>query len=89
MIVCCVYSFPSGNLNQFTKLLEGILKHLYQPSVTFLICGDLNVNFLLESLAKQTLETLMKTFNLTQVVNFSTRIYNNKGTSIDSIFWII
>ena len=28
----------------------------------------------------------MKTFNLTEVVNFSTSIVNNKGTLIDSFF---
>jgi hypothetical protein len=66
--------------------LEGTLKGLYQPSVTFLICGNLNINLLLGSLAKQKLETIMKTFNLTQVVNFPMRILNNKGTLIDSIF---
>jgi hypothetical protein len=64
----------------------GTLKGLYQPSVIFLICGDLNINFLLESLAKQKLQTIMKTSNPKQVVNFPTRIFNNKGTLIDSIF---
>jgi hypothetical protein len=68
------------------KQLEGTLKGLYEPSVTFVICGDLNINFLLESLAKQKLETIMKTFNPTQVFNFPVRIFINKGTLIDSIF---
>jgi hypothetical protein len=35
---------------------------------------------------KQQLESIMKTFNLTQVVNFPTRTFNNKGTLIDSLF---
>jgi exonuclease III len=85
-IVCCVYRSSSGNVNQFLKQLEGTLKGLYQPSVTSVICGDLNINFLVESLAKQKLETIMKTFNLSQVANFPTRIFNNKGMLIYSIF---
>jgi hypothetical protein len=87
LTVCCVCRSPSGNLNQFLKLLEGILKCLCQPSVTFLICGDLNTNVLVESLVEQKLKTKMKTFNLIPVVNIPTRIYNNKGTLIDSIFF--
>ena len=35
---------------------------------------------------KQNLELVMKTFNLTQAVTFPTRIYNNKGKLINSIF---
>jgi hypothetical protein len=31
----------------------------------------------------------MKTFNLTKVVNFPTRVANNKGTLIDSFFLYI
>jgi exonuclease III len=68
-IVCCVYRSPSGNVNRFLKQLKGTLKGLYQQSVTFLICVGLNINFLVESLAKQKLETIMKTFSLTQVVS--------------------
>jgi exonuclease III len=55
VIVCCVYRSPSGSVKQFLKQLVGTLKGLYQPSVTFLLCGDLNINFLHESLATQKL----------------------------------
>jgi hypothetical protein len=62
--VCCLYRSPSGNLHPFLKLLEGILY------VCMNLCGDLNMNFLTESTAKEKLETIMITFNLTQVVDF-------------------
>jgi hypothetical protein len=86
LIVCCIYRFPSGNPNLFLNLLERTLNFLYQPTVTFLIYGDVNINFLAESIAKQRLGTVMKMFNLIQVVDFPTRISNNKGTLLDSIF---
>jgi hypothetical protein len=35
---------------------------------------------------KQKLESIMRTFNLTQVVNVPTGSFNNKGTLIDSLF---
>jgi len=44
------------------------------------------MNLLTESTAKQKLAIIMKTFNLTQVVNFPIRISNNKGMLTDSIF---
>jgi hypothetical protein len=39
-----------------------------------------------ESIAKKKLETIKKTFNVSQIVNFPTRVANNKVTLIDCIF---
>jgi exonuclease III len=85
LILCCIYKAPSGNLNQFFNLLERTMNSLYQSSVAFLICGYLNINHLKNNMDKQKLESIMETFNLTQVVNFPTRIFNSKGTLIDSL----
>lgn len=74
------------NLKQFYDSLENILNHFLQPNVTYLICGDLNINFFVKNNDTLKLETLMSTFNLTQVVDFPARIINNSGTLIDTIF---
>jgi len=84
--LCCVYRSPFENPNYFLELLEKTLNLVYQPNVSLIICGDLNINFLVDSSVKQNLESIMKTCNLTQAVTFPTRICNNKGTLIDSIF---
>jgi len=86
MIICCVYRSPSEKSNYFLNLLEQTLNLLYQPTASLIICGDLNINSLIENSVKQNLETMMKTFNLSQVVTFPTRICNNKGSLIDNIF---
>jgi len=86
VILCCVYKSPSENPNNFLKQFEKTLKLIYQPTVSLVICGDLNINYFTESSVKQNLESIMKTFNLTQAVTFPTRICNNKGILIDSIF---
>jgi len=86
LIVLCIYRAPTGNLKQFYNLLENTLNHLLQLNTTYLICGDLNINFSIRSKDTLKLETLMNTFNLTQVVDFPTRITNNNGTLIDIIF---
>jgi exonuclease III len=44
LIIFCIYTAPAGNLDQFYDTLENILKHFLQPHVTYLICGDLNIN---------------------------------------------
>ena len=77
LIIFCVYRAPTGNLERFFSLMEKILNHLLQPKLTFLICGDLNINLLTKSNDASKLLTLMNTFNLTQVVDFPTRITNN------------
>ena len=86
LIIFCVYRSPTGNLNFFFNLLENILNKFVQPNVTFLICGDLNINLLAKSKAASKLLTFMNTCNLSQVVDFPTRRNNNEGTLTDVIF---
>ena len=63
--------------------MENILNYLLKPTVTFLICGDLNINLLSNSNEATKLHTLMKTYNLTQVVDFPTRIMNSTESLLD------
>jgi hypothetical protein len=86
LTLCCVYRSPSVKPKYFLELLEKTLRSLYQPNVSLVICGDLNINFLVNSTMKLNLESIMKTFNLTQAVTFPKRICKDKGTLIDSIF---
>jgi REP element-mobilizing transposase RayT len=73
LILDCIYKAPSGNLHQFFNLLERTVNHLHQSSVTFFICSHLIINLLENNIDKQQLESIIKTFNLMQVVNFPTR----------------
>jgi exonuclease III len=86
LIVFCIYRAPTGILEQFFSLMEKILNYTLQPNVTFLICGDLNINLLTKSNDASKLLTLMNTFNLTQVVDFPTRISNRTESLLDTIF---
>jgi hypothetical protein len=40
------YRALSANFDQFIKRLDGTLKYLYNPNSQFLICVDINVNYL-------------------------------------------
>jgi hypothetical protein len=86
LIILCIYRPPTGNLKQFYVLMENILNYLLKPSVTLLICGDLNINLLANTNEATKLLTLMKTYNLMQVVNYPTRITYCTETLLDVTF---
>jgi hypothetical protein len=71
----------------YTELhLDTILKKIFKANVEFIICGDININFLVESGRKHHLEAVQKTYNLMSIVNFPARIHHNSSTAIDNFF---
>jgi hypothetical protein len=48
--------------------------------------SDININYLIDSERKSQLEALLRTYNLTSIVNFPTRLQGNSATAIDNIF---
>jgi hypothetical protein len=67
-------------------LLDTTLKFLNKPSMKFIICGYIYVDYLSNSDWKQQLSLLLKTYNILQIVNFITRFWNKQGTTCDHIF---
>jgi hypothetical protein len=53
---------------------------LYTSTIEYIIYGDLNIDYLVDSDRTSQLEALLKTYNLTSVVNFSTRTQQNSAT---------
>jgi hypothetical protein len=84
LIILGLYRAPSGDVHEFLKRLDAILKCLYSPKSEFLICGD--INYLNEDDHKQKINSLLKTYNLSHTVNFPTRVQNSSSTAIDNIF---
>jgi hypothetical protein len=52
----------------------------------FIICGDINVNYLPYDNRGKILDTLLALFNLSSIVYFPTRLQNKSATAIDNIF---
>ena len=86
--ICIIttYRAPSGNFNLFINKLDAILNKLYNPSLDFIICGDINIDYLKNTVKKNQLENLLLTYNLTSTVNFPTRSSKLSATAIDNIF---
>jgi len=64
-----------------------ILKNLHEPSIKFLIFGDLNVNFLTDSNLNLQITLLLQSYIMFHTIYFPTRTNKNFSSAIDSI-WI-
>jgi len=86
IVIICIYRSPTGKYSQFLNLLDATLKHLHIPNTKFLICGNINVNYLLDSHRKTQLTTLLHTYNLSHTTSLLTTIFNCRVSYIDNIF---
>ena len=84
--IITIYRTPTGNFDLFISKLDTILRKLYTVTTEYIICGDINVDYLVDSDRKSRLEALLKTCNLTSVVNFPTHTHKHSATAIDNIF---
>jgi hypothetical protein len=73
-IILAVFRSPIGNFNKFLRKLDNILGMLYNNKSEFIICGDVNINYLENCDTRQQLDAFLCTFNLIGMVNFPTRI---------------
>jgi exonuclease III len=80
--IIVIYRAPSGNFDLFITKLDTILRKLYTVTTEYIICGDINIEYLVDSDKKNHLETLLKTCNLTSQLACK----KNSTTSIDNIF---
>ena len=86
MCIIAVYIPPTGNYNYFLQQLDEVRKILYSPTTCLIVCGDLNINYLIENEQKRQLDNLLLIYNLTGTVNFPTRINQTAtATAIDNL----
>jgi hypothetical protein len=84
--IIAVYRASYGNFVQFLNILDRVLNTIYCPSVDFIICGDINIDYLKDSSRKKQLNTLLLCFNPFSMVDFPTRSQNKSASLIDNIF---
>jgi hypothetical protein len=63
-----------------------ILWNLYTSKQEFIICGDINVNYLPDSERRIRWNALLRTYDLINTVNFPTKVQGNSATGIFNIF---
>lgn len=88
MVVCCIYRPPNGDLDIFFENLTIALNYVVNKYDFVLLCGDLNINLLDNSLTTKILCDLFDSFQLNKTTCEPTRIFRNihghmSATSID------
>ena len=59
---------------------------MYTPNLHIMICRDININSLVENEKRNQQDSLLLSYNLTNIVIFPVRFLNTSGTAIDNIF---
>ena len=78
---------PSNvKFENFLTNLELVLQKLFLLKFTFIICSDININYLADSFKKKQLGSILYSFNLCSIVNFPTRIGPTSSSTIDNFF---
>ena len=72
--IIAIYRVPSGNFELFLSKLDTILRKLYNATLEYIFFGDINIDYLINNDRKTRLDTLLKTYNLTSLVNLPTHI---------------
>jgi hypothetical protein len=86
ILVITIYRSPSGDFQLFFNRLEVIIKKLLQSDLKLIICGDINVNYLIETERKRQLDPVLNCYNLFSMIHFSTRNQNGSSPAIDTVF---
>jgi hypothetical protein len=84
--VSTIYRPLAGNFNYFLHRRDIILHILYMPILDFIICGDTNINYLIESERKNQLDSLSLSCHLLGIINYPTKVQNTSVTPIGNIF---
>ena len=74
MCVLTIYKAPAGYMNYYTHKIDTILHTLYTANLDFIICGDINISYLIDSARKNQLYTMLFSYNLSDIIKFPTRV---------------
>jgi hypothetical protein len=58
-IIVCIYRSPDGNFRVFLKNLEHVIQKIQCKRKNILLCGDWNLNFLIDNTRIQELRNLL------------------------------
>jgi hypothetical protein len=86
LIILAIYRSPSGNFTNFLKNLDSVLNTWYSNKTVFVICGDININYLKNCKKRRQLDALLQTYNLIGTVSLPMHKTNVSSSAIDNVF---
>ena len=81
-----VYRAPTGDFIYFLNKLDDSIKSMYKTNLNLILCGNINIDYLLENDRRKQLDLMLQKYNLTAIVHFPTRTQGRSITMIDNIF---
>lgn len=86
IVLLNLYRSPSGDIKMFFDKFEKVLNLISNEKSDFVICGDFNIDLNSNTIHKNKLMDLVKSFGAKSVVKQPTRIALGSSTLIDLIF---
>jgi len=86
LCISIIYGYPRGNLTNFLNQLDLILQILYNNKYNIIICGDVNVNYLIGNNRRSQIDAVLNSYNFAGIVKFHSRFGLNSHTAIDIVF---
>jgi len=86
LCILTIYRSPRGNFTNFLNRLDLILQKLYNNKYNINICGDVNVNYLIDNNGRSQLDAVLHSYNLAGIFKFLTRFALNSHTANDNVF---
>jgi hypothetical protein len=81
-----IYRSPKGDFTNFLERLDLILQKLYNKKYNIVMCGDVNLNYLIDSNQRSQVDAVLHSYNLVGIVEFPTRYGLISQTAIDNLF---
>ena len=81
-----MYRSPDSEFSESLQILELILQSVKLVKKDLIICGDFNINYMVNSKQKNDLESLFLMFNCISFVNEPTRVTSQSKTMLDNVF---
>lgn len=84
--IISLYRTPDSDVKEFVHSLSLLLYRIYNKNDYYIICGDVNINFLDDNNHKNALINLLLEYNIKHHIQEATRITSISATCIDNIF---
>jgi hypothetical protein len=86
LCILIIYRFPRSDFTNFLKRLDLFLQKLYNNKYNIVVCGDINVNYLIYNNRRSQLDAVLHSYNPMGRVEFPTRFGLNSQTAIGNVF---
>jgi len=73
LCILAICRSPRGDFTNFLKRLDLILQKLYINKYNIVICGDVNVNYLIDNNRRSQLDAVLHSYNPAGIAEFPTR----------------